>query len=99
MFANLLATSADPHPALVVLMGIGTVFIGLTCIILLVEVMHAVFAKCSKSKQPAQETASLPTSETVIPNREEFVAAVSAVLAEELGTDISAIRIHSIKKL
>jgi len=35
----------------------------------------------------------------VIENRQEIIAAVSAVIAEELGTDISAIRIHSFKKI
>ena len=33
-----------------------------------------------------------------IPNRAEFVAAVSAAIAEASGTDASAIRILSIKK-
>ena len=35
----------------------------------------------------------------VIPNRGELVAAVSAALAEELGTDVTAIRIVSIKRV
>lgn len=34
-----------------------------------------------------------------IPNRQEFVAAVSAAIAESMGKDISAIRILSIKKI
>jgi len=34
-----------------------------------------------------------------IPNRPEFVAAVSAAIAEELGTDINKIQIVSIKKI
>lgn len=33
-----------------------------------------------------------------IQNRQEIIAAVSAAVAEELGTDISAIRILSFKK-
>ena len=33
------------------------------------------------------------------PNRQELVAAVSAAIAEELGTDITGIRIVSMKKL
>ena len=33
------------------------------------------------------------------PNRQELVAAVSAAIAEELGTDITGIRILSMKKL
>ena len=34
-----------------------------------------------------------------VENRQEIIAAVSAVVAEELGTDISAIRILSFKKI
>ena len=34
-----------------------------------------------------------------IENRQEIIAAVSAVIAEELGTDVSAIRVLSFKKL
>ena len=34
-----------------------------------------------------------------IENRQEIIAAVSAALAEEMGTDISAIRILSFKKI
>lgn len=45
---------------------------------------------------PAVQAA--PAAE-VIPNRGELVAAVSAALAEELGTDVSAIRILSIKRV
>ena len=32
-------------------------------------------------------------------NRQELIAAVSAALAEELGTDVSAIRVLSFRKL
>ena len=42
--------------------------------------------------------APAPAANT-IPNRQELIAAVSAALAEELGTDVSAIRILSFKKL
>ena len=43
----------------------------------------------------------LPCAVSAAPeaNREELVAAISAALAEELGTDITGIRILSIKKL
>ena len=34
-----------------------------------------------------------------IANKQEFIAAVSAAIAEDMGTDISAIRIKSIKKI
>ena len=44
--------------------------------------------------------AAAPAARTdEIPNRPEFVAAVSAAIAEELGTDINKIQIVSIKKI
>ena len=81
----------------VCLMGLCTVFIGLICIIALVTVMSAVVRKTEKKPVPASSpvSAAQPASE-VTP---ELVAAVSAAIAEELGSDISAIRIVSIKKI
>ena len=81
---------------LVVLLGFGTVFIGLVCIVLMIELMHAIVGKAVKNKAPAEEAA--PAAQP-IENRQEIIAAVAAVLAEELGTDVSALRIHSFKKI
>ena len=86
-----------------VLLGVGTVFAGLVVIILLVMLLR-LFAG-NKPENPAAAPVAVPAAapaapqKTEIANRQEFVAAVSAVLAEELGTDVSAIRIHSIKKI
>ena len=79
----------------VCLMGIGTVFFGLVCIIILTKLMSAVLGKKPAPAQSASRRAdALP--QTVTP---ELVAAVSAALAEELGTDITGIRIISMKKV
>ena len=40
-----------------------------------------------------------PAAGDAIPNRGELVAAISVALAEELGKDVKAIRIHSIKRV
>ncbi len=83
----------------VVAMGVGTVFIGLICIIVLCKILGAI---CSLSvKKNTEKTAPAPITPAAQPiqNRQEIIAAVSAALAEELGTDISAIRIHSFKKI
>ena len=40
-----------------------------------------------------------PRPPLTIPNRGELVAAISVALAEELGKDVKAIRIHSIKRV
>lgn len=85
--------------AFVVCLGIGTVFFGLICIIFLTMLMSWVcrlFVKTDKA--PANNSASTPANQE-IPDRQKLIAAVSAVVAEELGTDVSAIRILSIKKL
>ena len=84
----------------VCLLGVGTVFIGLVCIIGLVEVMTLLCNKLIKTPAPKKEAASVPqTSSGVIENRSEIIAAVCAAVAEENGTDISAIRVLSFKKL
>lgn len=91
------------NTAFVVILGIGTVFAGLAIIILLCKLM-SIFVAATESKQentPAVNTATLAVNRapTVIQNKQEILAAISAVVAEELGTDISNIRIHSIKRV
>lgn len=79
-------------------MGMGTVFFGLICLILLTTIMGRI---CS-SKQPAAPAAAPAAPVQAAqpePNRQEMVAAVSAAIAENLGTDITGIRIVSMKKL
>ncbi len=83
---------------LVVLLGIGIVFIGLICIVILVKVIGLFFKNKIDTKENVTD-AVLPVVEEPIQNRQEIIAAISAVIAEELGTDISAIRIHSFKKI
>ena len=75
----------------VVLLGLGTVFAGLLCIILLITVMSWL---CSRTapKAPAANGGSGGVTPAMI-------AAVSAAIAEDMGTDVSAIRIVSMKKV
>ena len=83
----------------VCLMGICTVFIGLICIIVLVSAMSAVVRATDKAlAQSAPAVTAVPAADRdqVSP---AMVAAVSAAIAEEMGTDISAIRIVSFKKV
>ncbi len=83
----------------VVAMGIGTVFIGLACIIVLSYAMSTVVRKFAKA--PAVTAAAAPAAPAVetIPNRQAMIAAISAAIAEDMGTDLSGIRILSVKKL
>ena len=85
----------------VVVLGIGTVFIGLICIVLLCKIIGLLCGSAKKADNaPAVSVANAaPAVNQPIQNRQEIIAAVSAALAEELGTDVSAIRILSFKKL
>ena len=81
----------------VVLMGICTVFIGLICIIIIVSIMSSVCRKMRK-EAPAASTAvsAAAPQQSITP---EIVAALSAAIAENMGAEVSAIRIKNIKKI
>ncbi len=87
----------------VVVMGMGIVFIGLICLIVLIwimgKIMKSIGSKAAPQEAPQRAAAPAPVAQEAIPNRGELVAAISAALAEELGTDVKAIRIHSIKRV
>lgn len=86
----------DYSSVFVCLMGMGTVFFGLICLIFLTTAMgHICRAKQSAQAMPA--AATVPAAAE--PNREELVAAISAAIAEELNTDVTGIRIISMKKI
>ena len=86
----------DYSSAFVCLMGMGTVFFGLICIVALCYLMSAV---CRRTERRKAVPAAPAVPAEAAPDRGELVAAVSAALAEELGTDVSGIRILSLKKL
>ena len=95
-----LAATEETHWALVCLIGVGVVFAGLAIIIGLVELMNLFTNKSNKKSEADKSTApAVAPQSTVIENRDELVAAVCAAVAEENGTDISAIRVVSFKKL
>lgn len=102
--ANLLsvfATQPEKIPNwMVVVMGMGTVFVGLICIILICKLMSLFFVGSKKTETKAEVKKTAPvTQNTVIENRQEIIAAVTAVCAEEMGKDVSALRVISFKKL
>ncbi|MBR3570574.1 MAG: OadG family protein [Oscillibacter sp.] len=88
------------YPAFfVILMGLGTVFFGLICLIALTMCMGRIL---SRTAPPAPEPAPpvvLPKTPVTEPNLPEMVAAISAAIAEELDTDITGIRILSMRRL
>ena len=77
----------------VCMMGMGTVFFGLICLIIITYSMSYL---CETKQRASTDIAPAPAAEPIGP---ELVAAISAALAEDLGTDITGIRILSIKKL
>lgn len=81
----------------VCLMGMGTVFFGLVCLVALTYLVGWMGQKTVRKSTAAaaQPAAAGETRE----DRERVAAAVSAALAEELGTDITGIRIISMKKV
>ena len=93
--------AAEPNLAVVCGLGIAVVFIGLICIIGIVVLMNLICRGFSKVQSaPATPANAAPAAAPApIENRQEIIAAVCAAVAEENGTDISAIRVISFKKL
>ena len=90
----------EPSIPFVILMGVGVVFIGLICIILLSMAMSAICRSMGdKTPAPAPAAAAPAASAGNILNRQAMVAAIAVAVAEEMGTDPAGIRILSIKQL
>ena len=90
----------EPSIPFVILMGVGVVFIGLICIILLSMAMSAICRSLGdKTPAPAPAAAAPAAPAGNIPNRQAMVAAIAVAVAEEMGTDPAGIRILSIKQL
>lgn len=84
----------------VCLMGMGTVFFGLICLIVLTTIMGKVVGGNAAPAAPAAAPViAAPAAPVPEANRQEIAAAVAAAVAEELGTDITGIRILSMKKI
>ncbi len=92
---------ANSNVAFVCAMGIGTVFVGLICLIIVCKLLGWFVKGNEETAQQvsAPIVAPAPVVEQPIENKQELLAAVSAALAEELGTDVNGIRVISFKKL
>ena len=89
----------DISNTFVVVLGVSVVFISLICIVILCKVVSA-FCMLGQNKKSIDTPVATPVvTAQPIENRQEIIAAISAVAAEELGTDISAIRVLSFKKI
>lgn len=86
--------------AMAIGLGLGTVFVGLIALVLICYIMSVIVKAFTKKEKPATPAATpAAPAPAAIPNKGEFAAAVSAAIAEDLGTDVTGIRIKSIKKL
>lgn len=84
----------------VICLGVGTVFVGLIAIIIICKIMSALCGSGRADKSEKAESAPVSSAApAVIENRQEIIAAVTAAAAEEMGADVSAIRVLSFKKL
>lgn len=97
-------STEEPSVLLVCALGIGVVFVGLALLVGIVSVMNAFFRNNKEvpNTQTPPATPIAPTAEVQpapIENKQELIAAICAAIAEENGTDISAIRVVSFKKL
>ncbi len=99
MAGVMLTATNEPSLAFLCFFGIAVVFVGLIILIGCIYLMNYVCDKFFKEKAPVKESAPAPVASKEIANRGEIVAAVCAAVAEEEGTDISAIRVISFKKL
>ena len=84
----------------VCLMGMGTVFVGLICIVFICMIMSAIVNSFSKkNKAETANTPAISSTSAPIANKQEIVAAVCAVIAHETGAEAKNIRVLSFKKI
>lgn len=89
-------------PLFVTLMGIGTVFFGLVCIIVLTTIMGSVLKSNAKPAPApaAAPKAAAPAAPAVNTAKEqEILAAVIAAVTEDLGPSASRMQITGINKI
>ena len=84
--------------------GILIVFIGLLILVGVVYAMGALCNKLIREEDAVAKSAPAPVATPkavsgVIADREELVAVLSAAVAEEMGVDVSAIRVVSLKEI
>ena len=86
-------------PLFVTLMGIGTVFFGLICIIVLTTVMGSSNAKPAPAPAAAPKAAAPAAPAVNTAKEQEILAAVIAAVTEDLGPSASRMQITGINKI
>ena len=97
------AAAGEPAIGITIGLGLGTVFVGLLCLILIISLMSLVFRLVRGKKQTQTEAAPVAAA-PVAPalsasDRQQMLAAVSCAVATVMGKDVAGIRIHSFKKV
>ena len=90
--------------AFVIALGMGTVFVGLICIVFLCMAMSWVIRKfkkdeAEKTPEAKPAPAAAPANNAPIADRQAIIAGTCAVIAEELGTDVKNIKVVSFKRV
>ena len=90
----------------VVVMGVGIVFFGLIVLIVAVTIMGKILGNKANAvgaadvnKAPALGAASGGAALPQAKLEPDVVAAIAAAIADDMGTDVSGIRINSIKQV
>lgn len=102
---KVLATQAvEPSFLQVVAMGLITVFVVLICLIIIIKIMGALMGGRTASAPAAPAPApAAPAPAAAAPqaaaNKQQLVAAVSAAIAEDMGSGVEHIKILSIRRL
>lgn len=96
---SVLANAAEYGMGTVAGLGMGTVFAGLICLVVLISLLNLIFNKIPEKQPVKEETKAAAAAVADEKMDDETVAAVSAAIAEVLGRDVSGIRITSIKKI
>ena len=83
----------EPSNLQVVCLGMGTVFVGLMCLIAICAITSRIVRLFEKEEKKEEKPAE------AIPNKQETVAAVCAVIAEETGLDAKNIKVLYFKRI
>lgn len=88
-------------PVFVLLLGMGTVFFGLFCLIVLTKLMSKVLGGEKNTDAQAAPVAAAPVKAATpdVADRKAFDAAIAAAIATYMGGEPQGLRIRSIKKV
>lgn len=95
-------------PWFVLLLGMGTVFFGLICLIFITKLMSLVLKKVLKEKKPAEKAPAVPAQAPQAPvstggiafaDRKLLDAIIAASIAAYDGGDMRGLRIRSIRQI